>query len=111
MQSVEREVVIRRPVGEVWAVVADPVRLGVWLGGELEIVALRPGAGGEFRSDADTRRLVVTSVDPPAALSFVWWSDGDVATATTVTVELAALDGTTNVRVRETRRAQQRATA
>lgn len=111
MQSVEREAVVRRSVAEVWAVVADPERLGVWLGGELDLAAVRVGAGGAFRRAGDSRRLVVTSVEPLASLTFAWWSDGDVTTATTVTVELHDVDGSTLVRVRETRRADQRATA
>jgi len=42
MQHVEREVELPSPPAEVWQAVIDPVRLGDWLGGDLD-VTLRPG--------------------------------------------------------------------
>ena len=49
MQHVEREVQLPSPPAEVWQAVIDPVRLGDWLGGDLD-VSLRPGGRGAFRS-------------------------------------------------------------
>jgi uncharacterized protein YndB with AHSA1/START domain len=104
MHQVAREIHVPRPAEEVWEVVADPERLGVWLGGDLEL-ELRPGHRGSFRSpDGRTRRVFVLGVDDGRELSFRWWPDTDAGGASTVTITVDERgEGESTVRVRETR--------
>lgn len=104
MDQVEREVDVPRPAAAVWKAVADPDRLGVWLGGDLD-VEIRVGGRGSFRlPDGTTRRVFVLGVDDGHELCFRWWPDADPGVASTVTITVDEREeGESTVRVRETR--------
>jgi uncharacterized protein YndB with AHSA1/START domain len=112
MQHVEREVRVASPAAEVWEAVIDPVRLGDWLGGDLD-VSLRPGGRGAFRApDVAARRVMVLHVEDGAELSFSWWPETDAGAASTVTIAVVDDgDGGSTVRVHETRAEAMLATA
>jgi uncharacterized protein YndB with AHSA1/START domain len=97
VHEVEREVEL--PVGpeEAWEAVADPERLGEWLGGEAEIDLV---PGGDLR--IGDREGWVEEVVPGERLSF-WWRLPDEELATRVEISLTETeDGGTLVRVVET---------
>jgi uncharacterized protein YndB with AHSA1/START domain len=104
MDHVEREVEVPKPAAEVWRVMADPERLGAWLGGNLD-AEIRPGGRGSFRTpDGVARRVFVLAVDDGHELCFRWWPETDVGDASTVTITVEERgDGESSVRVRETR--------
>jgi uncharacterized protein YndB with AHSA1/START domain len=112
MEHIEREVQLRNPRREVWEAMIDPARLGDWLGGELE-VTVRPGARGSFRSpDGGARRLIVLHVEDGHELSFSWWPETAVGSASTVTITVEEGDaGGATVRVHESRAHASLATA
>ena len=112
MEHVEREIKLPSSPDEVWQAVIDPVRLGDWLDGVLDIT-LRPGARGRFRSrEGVARRVVILGVDDGEELSFAWWPETAAGSSSTVTITVA-LDaaGGSIVRVRETRAQAMLATA
>jgi uncharacterized protein YndB with AHSA1/START domain len=104
MEHVERAVEVPRPPTDVWRAVADVGRLGFWLGGDLD-VEIRPGGRGSFSTpDGVARRVFVLAVDEGHELCFRWWPATDVGDASTVTITVEERgDGTSTVRVRETR--------
>jgi uncharacterized protein YndB with AHSA1/START domain len=104
MDQVERELDVPRPAAYVWEAVADPERLGAWLGGEFDL-EIRPGGRGSFRSpEGGARRVFVLGVDDGHELCFRWWPDTDAGEATTVTITVDERgDGESRVRVREAR--------
>jgi uncharacterized protein YndB with AHSA1/START domain len=112
LNHVEREVRVPQPADEVWRAIADPARLGEWLGGDVDFEA-RPGARGSFRSTGGAvRRVVVLAVEDGHELSFRWWPDADVGAGSTVTITVERRgDREATVRVRETRAQALRATA
>lgn len=71
--SIERVVVLRHPVGRVWAALTTPEGLSRWFGSVAEI-DLRPGGRAFFRwDDLDVETVAtVETVDPPHRFSF-WW--------------------------------------
>jgi uncharacterized protein YndB with AHSA1/START domain len=104
MEHVEREVELPSAPEQVWEAVIDPARLGMWLGGELD-VTLRPGGRGGFRSpDGAARRVMVLGVEDGHELSFRWWPERDPGAASTVTITVEGRgEGESTVRVRERR--------
>lgn len=104
MEHVEREARVPAPPDAVWPALVVPERLGVWLGGEVDL-EVRPGAFGSFRSaNGEVRRVVVLGVDDGRELTFRWWPETDAGAASTVEITVReADDGESTVRVRETR--------
>jgi uncharacterized protein YndB with AHSA1/START domain len=109
---VEREIELVASPEEVWAALADPGRLGNWLGAEVE-VDLRPGGAGTFRlEDGETRRARVVDVDVGRRISFAWWPIAPVVgrpTLVTITIEPGGPGS--RVRVREAPSARARVAA
>ncbi|HUF82971.1 MAG TPA: SRPBCC domain-containing protein [Acidimicrobiia bacterium] len=101
-EPVEREIELAAAPDEVWEVLADPGRLGGWLGAEVEL-DLRPGGSGTFRlEDGETRRARVVDVEPGRRISFAWWPVAPVVgRPTLVTITVEPDDAGSRLRVRE----------
>jgi uncharacterized protein YndB with AHSA1/START domain len=90
--AVHRSVVLRAPIGTVWAAITEAGHLSAWLGGEVE---LDPFPGGQILVREDGGRLrrgVIVDVEPlrhlevqwlPASrrVGFVWGPDDEPAGA------------------------------
>jgi uncharacterized protein YndB with AHSA1/START domain len=101
VHQVERELLLPAEPEEAWEAMADPERLGDWLGGEVE---MDPAPGGDFRivlDDGEERVGWVEEIEPSERLSF-WWRRPDEEVATRVEISLTEADGGTLVRVVET---------
>ena len=100
VHEVERELDLPVEPDEAWEALADPERLGEWLGGELD-VDLEPG--GDLRIELEDGERVgwVEEVEPGERLSF-WWRKPDDELATRVQISLEETDDGTRVRVIET---------
>jgi uncharacterized protein YndB with AHSA1/START domain len=100
VHEVERELDLPVEPDEAWEALADPERLGEWLGGELD-VDLEPG--GDLRIELEDGERVgwVEEVEPGERLSF-WWRKPDDELATRVQISLEETDDGTHVRVIET---------
>jgi uncharacterized protein YndB with AHSA1/START domain len=96
IHEVQRELLLPTERDEAWEAIADPERLGEWLGGEAEI-DLTPG--GELR--IGERVGWVEEVVPGERLSF-WWRLPDEDVATRVEISLTDAEGGTLIRVVET---------
>jgi uncharacterized protein YndB with AHSA1/START domain len=101
-RPVEREIELVAAPDEVWEALVDPLRLGDWLGAEVEL-DLRPGGSGTFRlEDGETRRARVVDVEPGRRISFAWWPIAPVVGRPTVVTITLESDGTgSRLRVRE----------
>jgi uncharacterized protein YndB with AHSA1/START domain len=102
IHSVERDVLVPAGPDEAWQAVADPERLGDWLGGEIE---LDPVPGGEFHisfEDGEERSGFVEELDPDAHRFAFWWRRPDDELATRVEISLDEAEDGTLVRVLET---------
>jgi uncharacterized protein YndB with AHSA1/START domain len=102
IHSVERELLVSGEPDEAWEAVADPERLGDWLGGDVE---LDPVPGGEFYigfDDGGERTGFVEELDSDEhRLAFWWRSPGDEL-ATRVQISLEETEEGTLIRVAET---------
>jgi uncharacterized protein YndB with AHSA1/START domain len=100
VHEVERELDLPVEPDEAWEALADPERLGEWLGGELEL-DLEPG--GDLRIELEDGERVgwVEEVEPSERLSF-WWRKPEDELATRVQISLEEADDGTRVRVLET---------
>ena len=102
IHSVERELLLPGEPDEAWEAVADPERLGEWLGGEVE---MDPVPGGEFRirfHDGDKRSGFVEEFEPDAHRFAFWWRQPDDEISTRVEIRLDEAPGGTLIRVVET---------
>ncbi len=99
---VEREIELAATPDEVWEALADPERLGDWLGAEID-VEVRPGAAGTFRlEDGETRRARIVDVEVGRRISFAWWPVAPViGRPTLVTITIEPTGAGSRVRVRE----------
>jgi uncharacterized protein YndB with AHSA1/START domain len=101
VHEVERELLVPAEPDEAWHAVADPERLGEWLGGAVEV---DPTPGGDLRvelEDGGERVGWVEEIEPGERLSF-WWRRPDEQVATRVEISLSEAEGGTLVRVVET---------
>jgi uncharacterized protein YndB with AHSA1/START domain len=96
IHEVERELELPVDPDEAWEAIADPERLGEWLGGEAEI-DLTPG--GDLR--IGERVGWVEEVAPGERLAF-WWRLPDEQVATRVEISLTEVEEGTLIRVLET---------
>jgi uncharacterized protein YndB with AHSA1/START domain len=102
IHTVERELLVPGEPEDAWAAVADPERLGSWLGGEVE---MDPAPGGEFRirfDDGGERTGFVELLDEEEHRFAFWWRADDDDVATRVEISLEAAEDGTLVRVVET---------
>ncbi|MGH9102451.1 MAG: SRPBCC family protein [Acidimicrobiales bacterium] len=93
------------PVGreQLWDALTQPDTLRRWLGTSVEW-ELVPGGGAIFGPEepgAGTRVGRVDEVEPPDRLSFTWWPAAAPEEASSVTYELAEVDGGTRLTVTE----------
>jgi uncharacterized protein YndB with AHSA1/START domain len=101
IHSVERELLVPSEPDEAWEAVADPERLGDWLGGEVE---LDPVPGGEFHISFDNggeREGFVETLDPDEHRFAFWWRRPEDELATRVEISLEECERGTLVRVAE----------
>jgi uncharacterized protein YndB with AHSA1/START domain len=101
VHQVERELLLPAELDEAWEAVADPQRLGDWLGGEVE---MDPTPGGDFRillDDGEERVGWVEEIEHAERFSF-WWRRPEEQVATRVEISVAEAEGGTLVRVVET---------
>jgi uncharacterized protein YndB with AHSA1/START domain len=102
VHSVERELLVPAERDEAWEAVADPERLGDWLGGDIE---LDPVPGGDFHirfDDGHERTGFVEELDSDAHRFAFWWRRPDDELATRVEISLDEAEDGTLVRVLET---------
>lgn len=102
IHSVERELLVPGEPDEAWEAVADPERLGAWLGGDVE---LDPVPGGDFHitfDDGGERTGFVEEIDAEAHRFAFWWRRPDDELATRVQISLDETEEGTLVRVVET---------
>jgi uncharacterized protein YndB with AHSA1/START domain len=102
IHSVERELLVPGEPDEAWEAVADPERLGDWLGGDVEF---DPAPGGEFHISFDNggeREGFVEKLDHDEHRFAFWWRRPDDELATRVEISLEECEGGTLVRVAET---------
>ena len=102
IHAVERELLLPAERDEAWEAVADPDRLGYWLGGDVE---LDPVPGGDFHirfGDGAERTGFVEELDPDAQRFTFWWRRPDDELATRVEISLDEAEDGTLVRVLET---------
>jgi uncharacterized protein YndB with AHSA1/START domain len=103
--SIEREVIVRAPIGRVWAVLTDPAYVGRWFGQHAEF-ELREGAPARFGWDEHGWFAArIERVEPPRVFSFRWSEDPDTSLetgpSTLVEFVLTADDDGTRVHVTE----------
>jgi uncharacterized protein YndB with AHSA1/START domain len=96
VHEVEREIELPVDRDEAWQAVADPERLGEWLGGEADI-DLTPGGELEIGDHVG----FVEEVEPGERLVF-WWRLPEEHVSTRVAIELGDAEDGTLVRVVET---------
>ena len=104
IHSVERDLLLPGvEPEETWESVADPKRLGDWLGGEVE---MDPVPGGDFRirfdGGAGEREGFVEELDADAQRFAFWWRRPEDELSTRVEISLEETDEGTVVRVLET---------
>ena len=105
METVEREIMVPAPPGEVWPAVTQSDQVSVWFGAEAELDA-RPGGRGVFRwPDGTERHVVVEEVEPGRKLSFRWLpfqrtAEGDVVPVPSTRVAITLDDVPEGTRVR-----------
>ncbi|HEX6311937.1 MAG TPA: SRPBCC domain-containing protein [Acidimicrobiia bacterium] len=109
---VEREIELDATPEEVWEELADPDRLGEWLGAGVDL-DLEPGGTGTFSfPDGGTRRARVVAVEAGRMLSFTWWPVAPtVGPPTLVTITIAPRGTGSRLHVREAPAARLRAAA
>lgn len=104
MSSVEREKELDSPVEEVWDAIVDDERLGEWFGADELSLDVEPGGTGRFVFGDELRFARVDEVEERSRLGLTWWPAAGDGPASTVTIELAPVQGErTRIRVVETR--------
>lgn len=96
-ERIEQAITIDKSVGATWDLITDPIALGEWMGGTLEI-NLKPGGRLIFRTEDRIQRGEITELDPGARLAWTW-SDGPEESL--VTIEIDGDDNNTTVWVTE----------
>ena len=106
--TIQREIQLPAPVGDVWQILTDPDALSEWLADEVEL-ELHPGGETSFVEGEEVRSGWVEEVSPPlpdgaggGRLAF-WWARDDEP-ASRVCFELIPQDeSSTLLRIVETR--------
>ncbi|MGH9048374.1 MAG: SRPBCC domain-containing protein [Acidimicrobiia bacterium] len=111
-EPVEREVELDAPAEDVWEELADPERLGAWLGAGVDL-EVAPGGTGTFSfPGGETRRARVIDVEEGRRVSFTWWPVAPaVGPPTQVTITVEPAGAGSRLRVREAPSARARAAA
>jgi uncharacterized protein YndB with AHSA1/START domain len=93
MTSVEREILLDAPRGEVWRAVSDESMLSEWLAPEVDL-DLRPHGALSCRSeDGEERHGAIELVEDGERLAFHWQRDGSPPSRVEICLEEAG-DGT-----------------
>ncbi len=85
--AVRREVELEASRDEVWARIGSPEGLGSWLGDEVDLAAVRPGARGTIREGEVERRVTVEEVEPGRRVALSWCADGEDPSLVEVTLD------------------------
>lgn len=88
--SITREADFDIDADHLWHALSDEHELGAWLGDDVAI-DVQEGGVGTVVDDGVVRRIRVERVDEGRGLSFTWWEDGHPETASTVSIDIAAL--------------------
>ncbi len=102
IHSVERDVLVPGDADEAWEAVADPERLGDWLGGDVD---LDPVPNGDFHisfDDGSERAGFVEEFDADEHRFAFWWRAPSDELSTRVEISLDETDDGTIIRVVET---------
>ena len=99
-RRVERRLVLPLAPEALWPALAEPGRLGAWLGTDVDL-DVRPGGKGSVRVGGEVRRVLVEEVDPPRRLAFRWRTMDPGALSTRVELTLTAVPGGTRLDVVE----------
>ena len=105
---IERELVLPAPVQRVWQALTDPAALSQWLAEEVRL-DLQPGGEARFSTGDGVRTGWIEEVSPPRSdhlgsgqLAF-WWAFEDEPASRVCFSVVGREDGSTLVRVVETR--------
>ena len=75
---IRKEVVLPATRNEVWAALTDPAELERWFANDV-VFELRRGGRARFTwGNGESRRAVVTEVEPGERLAFTWDEEGEV---------------------------------
>lgn len=85
--AVRREVELDAARDEVWTRIGSPEGLGSWLGDEVDLPAVQPGARGTIREGDVERRVTVEEVEPGRRVALSWCADGEDASLVEVTLD------------------------
>jgi uncharacterized protein YndB with AHSA1/START domain len=111
-RPVERAVELDAPPEDVWGELADPERLGAWLGAGVDLEMEPGGIGTISFPEGETRRARVVDVEPGRRVSFLWWPVAPaVGPPTHVTITIEPTGTGSRLRVREAPSARARAAA
>jgi len=69
--TVEREMILRAPVGRVWAALTDPTEIAKWFGDGADI-DLRPGGAATFSFGDQHEPAIVCAVEENRRFAFYW---------------------------------------
>jgi uncharacterized protein YndB with AHSA1/START domain len=109
---VEREVELEAPPEDVWEELADPERLGAWLGAGVDLEVEPGGTGTISFPEGEVRRARVVDVEECRRVSFLWWPVvPEVGPPTHVTITIEPMGTGSRLRVREAPSARARARA
>lgn len=75
---------------EAWASLRDGDGLAGWLGDEVDLPEIEPGASGVVVEGGIVRRLVVTEIEEGRSIGFVWWDESAPEGASAVTIAIAS---------------------
>jgi uncharacterized protein YndB with AHSA1/START domain len=67
---IEKEIVIKAPVGKVWAALTDPEAIGAWMDDDSIKVVLK--VGGKYALFGGVTTGKFTAVEKPSALEYTW---------------------------------------
>ena len=104
-RSIEREVTLPAPPGEVWPAVTHSDEVSAWFGAAADL-EVRPGGRGVFRwPDGTERPIVVEEVEPLRRLCFRWLpfqrtAAGEIVTLPSTRVEITLDEVSEGTRVR-----------
>ena len=96
-----RSLVLPTYVERAWEAIASAEGLAAWLGDEVDLAAVLPGAAGAVVDGGVARRVVVTGVEEGRLVRFAWWDEAAPELASTVELRVEAEGDGSRVTVTE----------